>query len=119
KEVFQDKTQVICRALENAGYIIPYGVKWEGISISQTRWMLSGPNSILFTIPDGSPGVHVTVDWNIPADMNWMRVDQETVDSLAVEAKNICRIVQREAVKQGIGPVAVDIGLTDLVVGFG
>jgi hypothetical protein len=45
-------------------------------------------------------------------------VTQETVDQLAKEAKSICQIVQREAARQGIGPVPVRIRLWDLLGGF-
>ncbi len=120
QEILQDKTQAICRAIEDAGYIMPYGpsMSWYQFGVSRLQWVISGLQGTLFTVPDGQLSMFIMVNWHIPADMNWLTVTQETVDQLAKEAKNICQIVQREAARQGIGPVPVRIRLWDLFSGF-
>jgi hypothetical protein len=120
--VFQNHTQQICSALENAGYIMPYGppLSWYHFDILQSHWVFEGPTGTLLTIPSGRPHLHILVDWGIPADLNMLpdAVSQDTVDMLAEEASNICRIVQQEAQRNGIGPIDVSIWLWDLPVGL-
>ncbi len=120
--VHQDQTPQICAAIEGAGYIMPYGetLGWYTFDIVQTYWILEGTDGPLLEVPRGNPRLYIMVDWSVPADMNTLpdAVSQETVDMLAEEAKNICRIVQDEAQKSGIGPVDVRIRLWDLWVGF-
>jgi hypothetical protein len=119
RTVFEDKTQSICRALENAGYIMPYGATGGEFKISQRGWVLSRPSGSLLLVPDGRPYLSITVDWYVPADLNRLGnpVTDQTVDKLAEDAKKICYIVRQEAVKQGIGPLDMSISLWDLVVG--
>jgi hypothetical protein len=122
QEISPSKMQPICRALEDAGYVMPYGppLGWYTFTMSQARWVFSGPKGALFTLPRGMSSLFILVDWNIPADLSMLpdAVSQETVDQLGEEAKKICRIVQREAARQGIGPVPVTIRLWDLFVGL-
>ncbi len=122
QELPQDKTQAICRAIEAAGYIMPYGppLGWYRFGISRSRWVLSGPQGTLLTAPNEQASTFILVDWHVPADMDRLpdAVTQETVEQLTEQARKICRIVQREAARQGIGPVLVNIRLWDLIVGF-
>jgi hypothetical protein len=121
-EVFQDKSQAICRAIENVGYIMPYGraVGDDEFKITRPHWILSGPGGKRLVVPHGRPTLYIDVNWGIPADLNMLpnAVSQETVDLLAEEAKKICRIVQKEAIRQGIGPVEVKVILWDIIVGL-
>src|SRR5262249_9399621 len=88
---------------------------------SQSYQMIVQPNGKTLMIPWGQPYANILVNWDIPANLNMLpdnAVSQQTIDSLASEAKKICKIVQNEATKQGIGPVKVDIGIRDLVTGI-
>jgi len=122
QEISHDKSQAICHAIEDAGYVMPYGpvISWYQFEVSRLQWILTGPRGKLLTVPDGQASMFIMVDWSVPADMNRLpdAVTQETVDQLAKEARNICRIVQQEATRQGIGQIPVKIRLFDLVVGF-
>jgi hypothetical protein len=113
-------TEAICHAIEDAGYLMPYGtsLSWYDFSILQSSWELSGPNGSLITLPSGQPSIFILVDRTIPVDWNSPDlVSQKTVDLLARDAKKICQIVQQEANKHGIGPIKVRIRLWDLFVG--
>ncbi|MBX3080073.1 MAG: hypothetical protein KF716_00475 [Anaerolineae bacterium] len=116
------QTQPICYALENAGYIMPYGpsLSWYDFSASQSAWVLKAGDQTLATYPSNLPSMFVLVNWGIPADLNKLpdAVTQDTINALAEEAKNICRIIQREAAKQGLPPIKVNIRLWDLAVGL-
>ena len=120
--VYEEQTQQVCDALENAGYIMPYGssLSWFKFNIRQAHWMLEGSNNLIAAIPYGKPYLYILVDWNIPADLNMLpdAVSQETVDVLAGEAQNICQIVQQEAQQVGIGPINVTVSLRDLFAGL-
>jgi hypothetical protein len=120
--ISQNMAQPICRALEDAGYIMPYGptLSWYQFNVSQEKWLLNGPNGLHLTIPKGLARLFVMVDTYVPADLNKLpdAVTQQTVDQLAKQAQNIRRIVQHEATRQGIGPIEVYIRLWDLVSGL-
>lgn len=120
--VFLSHTQHMCSALENAGYIMPYGppLSWYNFNILQSHWVLEGTADTLLTVPYGNPYLNILVNWNIPADLNMLpdAVSQNTVDMLAEEAKNICTIVQQEAQRNGIAPIDVSVSLWDLSVGL-
>ena len=109
--VFQSHTQQICLALEDAGYTMPYGppFAWYNFSILQSRLIVKGSGRTFLTIPSDNPHLEVVVNWSIPGDLSVLAVTQQTVDTLAQEAKNICKIVQREAKVNGIGPIDVAI----------
>jgi hypothetical protein len=115
----QDKTQAVCRAIENAGYILPYGSPaWYDFKISRSVWVLRGTDAPLLSVPDGAYHLFILVDWNVPADYTFMEVKPKTEAQLALEAKKICRIVQQEAKNQGIGPLNMTIWIWDLVGGW-
>jgi hypothetical protein len=120
--VFQSYAQPICVALEDAGYIMPYGppFSWYDFSILQSQLVLKESTKTLVTVPSDHPTLQVVVNWSIPGDFEALpnAVSQQTVDELAEEAKNICSIVQWEAQKNGIGPIDVHIYMRDLFVGF-
>ena len=115
-----EESQPICQALENAGYIMPYGppLRWYDFRIARTSLAVKSIDT-KFSLAQGEPTLFVLVNWPIPVDWEELPsvVSQETIDQLAGEAKHICRIVQQEARKQGIGTIAVSIRLWDLVAG--
>ncbi len=117
----QDKVEPVCKALESAGYSMPYGpvLPWS-FEIDQQQWVLSMADGTQLTTSHGKPTLFIIVDWRIPADLDKLpdaAVSQATIEQLAGEAKKVCHIVQQEATKQGIASVDVSVRLWDLIVG--
>jgi hypothetical protein len=120
--VFQEHTRQICSALEDAGYIMPYGppLAWYKFNILQRSLILAQSEQVLLSFPIDSPYLEIVVNWNISSNLETIpeAVSQQTVDKLAREAKNICKIVQQQTQLYGMDPINVKVSLRDLFVGY-
>jgi hypothetical protein len=119
--IFAGKTQPICKAIEDAGYIMFYGppYDWYKFNVTQSTYRLDTPIGSLLQIPVSDPYLYMLVNWSIPIDNEHLNdgASQETINSLGLEVKNICQIVQSQAEKQGIPKLKLRVSLVDLIGG--